>query len=86
MDLLDETVAAYEATAKMALFVIVHQPTHEAYLKSIKPNPTKKDRQRFLKEMETLRLFGEMMGKEVRLMGIPEQEREHVESSRQENR
>lgn len=80
MDLLDETVACYEATTKMATFIIVHQPSHEAYLKSIIPKPTNNDRKRFLKEMETLRLFGELMAKEVRFMGIPK-EKDDGESS-----
>ena len=86
MDLIEETAAAYLATAKMATFIMVHQPTHEAYLKSINPKPTKNDRERFIKEMETLRMFGEEMEKEVRLMMIPKEMRHGEGSTRETNR
>lgn len=68
MDILETTAASYQSVARLATFVQVHKPTKEAYLLSLKPKPTKNDRQRLTKEMETLRLFGEMMEKEVRLM------------------
>tara|TARA_R110000822_G_scaffold156842_5_gene296568 strand:+ start:96 stop:365 length:270 start_codon:yes stop_codon:yes gene_type:complete len=89
MDLLEETAACYESAKKLAIFVQVHEPSRNAYLKSLISRPTKKDRQRLVKELETLRLFSETMSQEIRLMGIPKDlknEAENVESTREKDR
>jgi hypothetical protein len=88
MDLLETTAACYQSAAKLATFVQVHVPTKEAYLKSLTENPTKRDRALLTKELEALRLFGEMMQKEVKLMGAPPIEKDinNGQSTGEENR
>jgi len=87
MDLLETTAASYQAIARLATFVQVHQPSKKAYLDSLRTKPTKNDMGRLTKELETLRLFGEEMEQEVRLMGAPPKEGElNVESTGEEDR